>query len=380
MRDEGVRQAGDGDDVAGGTFFDRYPLQTAEGQHFGDAAFFDQVAVAVQNLDRLIRFYRARKDAAGDDAAEIGVGFEDRAQHAERAVLDLGRRDVAHDEIEQRRHALVFGPLGTGRHPALLGRAVKDREIELLLRGIEGGEQVEHLVGDFGGAGVGTIDLVDDDDGFQPHLERLDDDELGLRQRPLGGIDQHQRTVDHVEDALDLAAEIGVAGGVDDIDAGVLPDQRGRLGQDGDAPFALQIVGIERALGHPLVLAERAGLLQQAVDQGGLAVVDVGDNGDIAQIHGAYGAVFLGLKTKTSPEGPAVQARYIVTFRPEAIGEVHQDVKRMKLDEGWGVRLILPCRSDVSCAAHYRFQVRDASFASFRLTRPRSARSPTPFA
>ena len=60
------------------------------------------------------------------------------------------------------------------------------------------------------------------------------------------------------------------------------------------------------------------------------------------QIHGAYGAVFLGLKTKTSPEGPAVQARYIVTFRPEAIGEVHQDVKRMKLDEAPGVRLILP--------------------------------------
>jgi hypothetical protein len=106
----------------------------------------------------------------------------------------------------------------------------------------------------------------------------------------------------------------------------------------------------------------------------------VGDNGDIAQIHGAYGAVFLGLKTKTSPEGPAVQARYIVTFRPEAIGEVHQDVKRMKLDEAAGVRLILPRRSDVSCAAHYQFRVKDASFASSRLTRRHSARLPTLFA
>ena len=287
---------------------------------------------------------------------------------------------MADDEIEQRRHALVFGPLGTGRHPALLGRAVQDREIELLLGRIQRREQVENLVGDFGGAGVGAIDLVDDDDGFQPHLERLDDDEFGLRQRPFGGVDQDQRAVDHVEDALDLAAEIGVAGGVDDVDAGVLPDQRSGLGQDGDAPFALQVVGIHRPLGHPLVLAERAGLLQQAVDQGGFAVVDVGDNGDIAQIHGAYGAVFLGLKTKTSPEGPAVQARYIVTFRPEAIGEVHQDVKRMKLDEAPGVRLILPCRSDVSCAAHYLSRVKDASFASSRLTRPRSARLPTLFA
>ena len=123
--------------------------------------------------------------------------------------------------------------------------------------------------------------------GFSPILSALDDHELGLRQRPFGGIDQHQRAVDHVEDALDLAAEIGVAGRVDDVDAGVLPEERGHLGEDGDAALALQVVGIHRALGDPLVLAERAGLLQQAVDQGGLAVVDVGDDGDIAQIHRA---------------------------------------------------------------------------------------------
>jgi len=40
----------------------------------------------------------------------------------------------------------------------------------------------------------------------------------------------------------------------------------------------------------------------------------------------------LGLKTKTSPEGPAIHASYIVTFRREAIGEGQQDVKYMKLD------------------------------------------------
>ena len=123
-------------------------------------------------------------------------------------------------------------------------------------------------------------------DRLEPHLQRLGDDEFRLRQRPLGGVDQHQRAIDHVENALDLAAEIGVAGRVDDIDARVLPDQRGRLGEDGDATLALEVVGIHGALGDALVLAERAGLLQQAVDQRGLAVVDVGDNGDVAQVHG----------------------------------------------------------------------------------------------
>ena len=64
-----------------------------------------------------------------------------------------------------------------------------------------------------------------------------------------------------------------------------LPDDRGRLGEDGDAALALEVVGIHRALGHALVLAEGAGLLQQAVDQRGLAVVDVGDDGDVAEVH-----------------------------------------------------------------------------------------------
>jgi hypothetical protein len=38
-----------------------------------------------------------------------------------------------------------------------------------------------------------------------------------------------------------------------------------------------------------LVVAERAGLAQQSVDKRGLAVVDVGDDGDVADglVHGA---------------------------------------------------------------------------------------------
>ena len=124
--------------------------------------------------------------------------------------------------------------------------------------------------------------------GLSPILSAFDDHELGLRQRPLGGVDQHQRAVHHVEDALDLAAEIGVAGRIDDVDAGVLPEDRGRLGEDGDAALALEVVGIHRALGHALVLAERAGLLQQPVDQRGLAVVDVGDDGDVAEVHSGF--------------------------------------------------------------------------------------------
>ena len=56
----------------------------------------------------------------------------------------------------------------------------------------------------------------------------------------------------------------------------------GVLGQDGDAALALELVAVHRALGDALVGAERAALVQQRVDQRGLAVVDVGDDGDVA--------------------------------------------------------------------------------------------------
>jgi hypothetical protein len=188
-----------------------------------------------------------------------------------------------------------------GRHPALLGRAVENREIELLFAGVERREQIEHFVDDFDRPGIGAVHLIDDDDGLESHLQRLRHHELGLRQRTFGGVDQHQRAVDHVEDAFDLAAEIGMAGRVDDIDAGVFPQHRGRLGQDGDTALALEVVGIHGALDHALVLAVGARLLQQPVDQRGLAVVDVGDDGDVAKIHASS------KNQSAGPLGPATR-------------------------------------------------------------------------
>ena len=143
---------------------------------------------------------------------------------------------------------------------------------------------------------IGAVDLVDDDDGLEPHLERLRHHEFGLRQRALGGVDQHQRAVNHVEDALDLAAEIGVARRVDDVDARAGPDDRGHLGEDGDAALALEVVRIHGALRHALILAEGARLLEQPVDKGGLPMVDMGDDGDIAELHEGVRMSNAGLK------------------------------------------------------------------------------------
>ena len=58
---------------------------------------------------------------------------------------------------------------------------------------------------------------------------------------------------------------------------------------------------VHGALHDALVLAERAGLLQQPIDQRGLAMVDVSDDGNIAKVHGVP-------KPKRAPEGPAILA------------------------------------------------------------------------
>ena len=136
---------------------------------------------------------------------------------------------------------------------------------------------------------VGPVDLVDGDDRTDAALQRLLEDELGLRHRAFGRVDQHDRAVDHVEDALDLAAEIGVAGRVDDVDPGVLPDQRRDLGEDSDAALALEVVRIHRPLRDLLVVAEGAGLAEQHVDQGRLPMIDMGDDGNVAERHGILG-------------------------------------------------------------------------------------------
>jgi hypothetical protein len=61
-------------------------------------------------------------------------------------------------------------------------------------------------------ARVGAVDLVDQHDRLQAKAQRLAEHELGLRQRAFGRVDQQHHAVDHRQDALDLAAEVGVAG------------------------------------------------------------------------------------------------------------------------------------------------------------------------
>ena len=87
-------------------------------------------------------------------------------------------------------------------------------------------------------------------------LQRLAQHEAGLRQRTLARVDEQQHAVDHRQAALDLAAEVGVTRGVDDVEddsvvAAAVLDRR-VLGEDGDALLALEVHRVHDPLGDVL--------------------------------------------------------------------------------------------------------------------------------
>jgi hypothetical protein len=75
-----------------------------------------------------------------------------------------------------------------------------------------------------------------------------------------------------------------VAGGVDDVDLDPPVAHRGVLGEDGDPTLALEIARVHDPFGDPLVGAECSALPQHGVHQGGLAVVHVGDDGEVSEL------------------------------------------------------------------------------------------------
>ena len=251
---------------------------------------FSLRAVLVDADDLVAHGDLAAGDLAVGDSAEVIAVIEIGDEHLEMLVgVGGGRRNLLDDRLVERGHAGVAGlviemalPLLDGE--AELGRGVDGGEIELLVGGVEFEEKLEDHVEHLVRAGVFAVDLVDDDDGLGADFERLAEHELGLRLRAVEGVDDEEHAVDHLEDALHFAAEIGVAGSVDDVDVVILVLERGVLGLDGDALFALEVHRVHDALDDGLVGAERARLAEELIDERGLAVVNVGDDGDVANL------------------------------------------------------------------------------------------------
>ncbi len=316
-------QADDRHDVAGRRLVDLQPPQVfkdVEGHDLGRR----RLVVRLQQGDGLALPQRARLDAADGDAADVLGPVQRGDQHLQRRVrLDIRAGDFPQHQIQQRTHRIA--PMrGRLRRVAFAGRGEDEGEFLQVVAAFEFHQQIEGLVQHLKRPRVGPIDFVHQDDRFQAALQGLGQHEPGLGHDAFGGVDQDQRAVGHAQHAFHLAAEIRVSGRVDDVDLDALIRQRDVLGQDRDPAFPLQVVAVQDAIAHELAVAELAALPQQAVDQRGLAVIDVGDDDDVPKVFAAheYGVTYFWFEPfrearlfrKSRASGAAAPASYFLAF------------------------------------------------------------------
>src|SRR5215471_15872971 len=269
------------DDLARRSRLDRRLLQTFERiklRHLGLA----QLAVPAYHRDLIADRDRAVEDAADGQPAHVIVVIEIGHQHLQRRVFGPVRRRNGSDYLLEQRPQVAAFVIEFVFRDAVARDRVKDREFDLFVVGVEVDEQVENLVDHLRHARVLAVYLVDDDDGFELLFERFRQNVARLRQRPFRSVYEQQRPVDHRQHPLDLAAEIGVARRVEDVDLVIAVAHRSVFGHDRDAALALQVHRIHDALDDAFIGAEQARLLEHRIYERGLAVVDVRDDGDVA--------------------------------------------------------------------------------------------------
>ncbi len=278
------------DDVAGFGAFGLDQLDPRIGVELGDVQDLADLAFADADKAVLEMGMAVHHLADGLPSKVIRVGKVG-DEHLEGLALGvLGRRDMTDDRVEKRGEVVARPFEGLAGH-ALLADRVEQGKLELLVVRAQIDEQVVDFAQDLGWPRVRTVDLVDHDDDRKPALEGLVQHEPGLGQGAFGGVDEEDGSVHHGKRPLDLPSEVGMARGIQDVDLGSLPDDRAVLRRDGDSALPFEVHAVHEAFGGFLALAEEPGLPEHGVDEGGFAVIDMGDDGNISD--GGIGCVFM---------------------------------------------------------------------------------------
>ncbi|MCY1173652.1 hypothetical protein D9M73_138190 [compost metagenome] len=136
--------------------------------------------------------------------------------------------------------------------------------------------------------GLWQVDLVQHRHHFQALFDRRVAVGNRLRFNALTGVDHQQRAFTGRQRTADFVGEVDVAGGVNEVQLVVdtvfgFVIERNAVGLDGDPAFTLKVHGVED-LGFHFALGEAAAHLDETVGQRRLAMVNVGDDGEIADM------------------------------------------------------------------------------------------------
>ena len=239
----------------------------------------------------LLDLERAVKDAHQRDHADVAVKPRINNERFHRRIRGARwRRDFLNDLLQQ-----VFNTLaGFRAHLQRFRRIQPDDFLDFLHHPFRLGRRQVNLVQN------------------GQHLQILLDGGVTVRHRlrlnALRRVHHEQRALAGIERARHFVREIDVAGGVDEVELIRLPVllrsviERDALRLDGNAAFPFQIHGIQHLRLH-FALGQAAAHLDEAVREGGFAVVNMGDDGKIADAlkHGAVRGWWKGAALYTKP-------------------------------------------------------------------------------
>ena len=229
------------------------------------------------------------------DRALVGIKVRVEDQGAKRRlVLTRRRRDALDDGVQD-----------------LLDAHARLRRSQNRFRCVEA-DRLFDLLLDALGIGARQVDLVDDGDDLQIVLKRHIDVGERLRLDALRRIDNEQRALARCETPRHLIGEIDVPRRVDEVqlvDFAILAAvvQAHSLRLDRDAALALQIHVVEHLRFH-LTLGQGARALDQAIGERRLAMVDMRDDREVANVFVLH-QKFLSLRGLTHQAKPSGSAQ-----------------------------------------------------------------------
>ena len=290
-----------GHDVACEGFGCVHPLEALELKERCDLGL-DRLARLDDHADGVARPYGAVEDAADGQPPYIVIVIDVRHEDLERCSgVAFGFGDRFYDQVEKRPEVLAF-LVHRELCQSVAGVGVDDGELELFVRGVEVDEKVIDLVHHLADPRVRPVDLVDHEDRRQAQFQGLFEHEPRLGQGALRGVDEQKHAVHHLQRAFHFAAKVRMARRVHDVDLRVLVPHGRVLGHDGDAPLPLQVDIVHDPFLDPFIVPEGAALAKQGVHERGLAVVNVGDDGDVSDVFFVHGTVsFTGIAEVARP-------------------------------------------------------------------------------
>ena len=286
VTDTDITDTAHGDDIAGRGFGNRRTTQTVKGVKGNGLTLLADLlgSMIVADNDFLILLDSAALNATDSNSTNKLVVIDGGNQHLEGLFrLYLGGGNVIQNGFKQR---LQIGADNVGRirSSTLTAGAEQHGRIKLILGGVQIQQKFQNLIHNLVDTLVGTIDLINHNDNTMTQLQSFAQNKTGLRHGAFGGIHQQNNAVDHLQNTFNLAAKVGVARGINNINFGVFILDSRVFCQNGNSALSFQVIGIHHAIDHRLILAVDTALFEHLIHQRRFTVVDVGNDSNISQI------------------------------------------------------------------------------------------------